>query len=73
MSVPGRVPGCWMGSDTTDGAAGEFGVQGHPHPEQGICGHTCAGVTGGAGTVFSLFLWPLNISLEVNLLSWRKK
>ena len=31
------------------------------------------GVTGGADTVFNLFLWSLNISLEVNLLFWRKK
>lgn len=30
-------------------------------------------VTGGADTVFNLFLWSLNISLEVNLLFWRKK
>lgn len=67
--MPGRVHGCWMGSTTT----GELGAQGHPHPEQGIGAHTWAGVAGGADTVLSSFLWPLNISLEVNLLSWRKK
>jgi len=56
---------------------------GHLHEKfgyLGICTHSWAlgsacvqGMAGGADTVFNLFLWSLNISLEVNLLFWRKK
>lgn len=50
-----------------------FGHTGiHTHSLALVCARV-QGVTGGTDTVFNLFLWSLNISLEVNLLFWREK
>lgn len=51
---------------------GSWGHRDIPTQSRAVA-YTPPGVTGGADAVFSFFLWPLNITLEVNLLSWREK